>query len=99
MHLCLPSFPTRRSSDLVMTAWPLVIGPFGNVIVFWKYRVCCPLAGPSAHSQFSPSNVSVSSLVSLSASICSGVFSSRSEEHTSELQSRVDLVCRLLLEK
>src|SRR5438105_12021200 len=27
------------------------------------------------------------------------VRSSRSEEHTSELQSRVDLVCRLLLEK
>src|SRR6266536_6391476 len=28
-----------------------------------------------------------------------GCGSSRSEEHTSELQSRVDLVCRLLLEK
>src|SRR5699024_11329957 len=27
------------------------------------------------------------------------VFSIRSEEHTSELQSRFDLVCRLLLEK
>src|SRR5207247_10151194 len=27
------------------------------------------------------------------------VFVMRSEEHTSELQSRVDLVCRLLLEK
>src|SRR5438105_12173457 len=27
------------------------------------------------------------------------VFPLRSEEHTSELQSRVDLVCRLLLEK
>src|SRR5690349_23189834 len=27
------------------------------------------------------------------------VFASRSEEHTSELQSRRDLVCRLLLEK
>src|SRR5437868_13213512 len=26
-------------------------------------------------------------------------FTSRSEEHTSELQSRFDLVCRLLLEK
>src|SRR6266536_5160699 len=26
-------------------------------------------------------------------------FGGRSEEHTSELQSRVDLVCRLLLEK
>src|SRR5207247_5532032 len=28
-----------------------------------------------------------------------GVLEVRSEEHTSELQSRVDLVCRLLLEK
>src|SRR5690606_40665555 len=28
-----------------------------------------------------------------------GVFSLRSEEHTSELQSRENLVCRLLLEK
>src|SRR5438105_8592353 len=28
-----------------------------------------------------------------------GVARCRSEEHTSELQSRVDLVCRLLLEK
>src|SRR3712207_7372193 len=42
---------------------------------------------------------------SLSASICSirltmaGVGRSRSEEHTSELQSRQYLVCRLLLEK
>src|SRR5699024_12294728 len=29
----------------------------------------------------------------------SGALSFRSEEHTSELQSRFDLVCRLLLEK
>src|SRR5699024_12737070 len=28
-----------------------------------------------------------------------GVYSLRSEEHTSELQSRFDLVCRLLLDK
>src|SRR5207249_6268340 len=28
-----------------------------------------------------------------------GPYNSRSEEHTSELQSRFDLVCRLLLEK
>src|SRR6266536_5283980 len=28
-----------------------------------------------------------------------GLDAARSEEHTSELQSRVDLVCRLLLEK
>src|SRR5699024_12256840 len=30
---------------------------------------------------------------------CGGVEGVRSEEHTSELQSRFDLVCRLLLEK
>src|SRR5207249_7785192 len=30
---------------------------------------------------------------------CSGIVETRSEEHTSELQSRFDLVCRLLLEK
>src|SRR5699024_12820029 len=30
---------------------------------------------------------------------CWGCFRIRSEEHTSELQSRFDLVCRLLLEK
>src|SRR5690606_40750590 len=31
--------------------------------------------------------------------ICSILYSKRSEEHTSELQSRENLVCRLLLEK
>src|SRR5438105_12901946 len=34
-----------------------------------------------------------------SAQDFAGYHSARSEEHTSELQSRVDLVCRLLLEK
>src|SRR5690349_24029705 len=31
--------------------------------------------------------------------LCPGHLTKRSEEHTSELQSRRDLVCRLLLEK
>src|SRR4029434_11314748 len=31
--------------------------------------------------------------------VCWGAFSVRSEEHTSELQSHLNLVCRLLLEK
>src|SRR5699024_12137950 len=31
--------------------------------------------------------------------VCSQAGSQRSEEHTSELQSRFDLVCRLLLQK
>src|SRR5207247_5869775 len=42
-------------------------------------------AGSSATATTSPSHLSQARL--------------RSEEHTSELQSRVDLVCRLLLEK
>src|SRR5437773_6467328 len=33
------------------------------------------------------------------AEACTAVFAGRSEEHTSELQSHHDLVCRLLLEK
>src|SRR5215475_15804157 len=36
---------------------------------------------------------------SLVESICSSAWPERSEEHTSELQSRENLVCRLLLEK
>src|SRR5699024_11744160 len=36
--------------------------------------------------------------LTLLAQICSFGYFARSEEHTSELQSRFDLVCRLLLE-
>src|SRR5207247_11301297 len=38
-------------------------------------------------------------LTSLQPKTFKAMAASRSEEHTSELQSRVDLVCRLLLEK
>src|SRR2546421_6861907 len=48
-------------------------------------RCCCP---PESLTPRSPMDVSY----------CSGS-RTRSEEHTSELQSRSDLVCRLLLEK
>src|SRR5438105_12188589 len=37
--------------------------------------------------------------VAAGAAVAHGTTVERSEEHTSELQSRVDLVCRLLLEK
>src|SRR2546429_5789454 len=40
-----------------------------------------------------------SSRVSMSVSTPASSTSTRSEEHTSELQSRLHLVCRLLLEK
>src|SRR5205809_6159901 len=45
---------------------------------------------------------SLSSIAVVASSISGGIWSkcsTRSEEHTSELQSRLHLVCRLLLEK
>src|SRR3712207_7306887 len=47
----------------------------------------CSTPDPASHSAHQPSASSP------------GTLSSRSEEHTSELQSRQYLVCRLLLEK
>src|SRR5437773_8775796 len=54
----------------------------------------CAAAGPSATTTTSPAPA-----FSLRRSASSTANSSRSEEHTSELQSHHDLVCRLLLEK
>src|SRR5699024_12083447 len=37
--------------------------------------------------------------ISILGAVVAALFANRSEEHTSELQSRFDIVCRLLLEK
>src|SRR5215510_5958097 len=73
-----------------------VIEPPWRPPVFFMSANCESISlsysGPSGMRQtFSP--VSCPTLISRSAN------SSRSEEHTSELQSRGHLVCRLLLEK
>src|SRR5438034_5266514 len=87
-HQALPSFPTRRSSDLTR-ADPL------------RRPECDSPRTPS----FSSSNLEVvarddgdraRATTSKFDEENDGV---RSEEHTSELQSHSDLVCRLLLEK
>src|SRR5438874_9522685 len=84
-HRTLHSFPTRRSSDLLIGVFAttptlsfaaLVLGTTGALSAaapFWQLPTAL-LAGTAAAG-------------------------GRSEEHTSELQSRRDLVCRLLLEK
>src|SRR2546428_6248340 len=46
-----------------------------------------------------PAVISVGVTLALSRHRLDSVYHCRSEEHTSELQSRSDLVCRLLLEK
>src|SRR5207247_10953135 len=82
-HPHLHSFPTRRSSDL--------INP-----------VSCTAATPQIAASRVREGGSDSAAGITAASFRHLIRSRvipRSEEHTSELQSRVDLVCRLLLEK
>src|SRR5204862_2675155 len=87
----LHSFPTRRSSDLKESN----LRPDRPASVAMKRathletRGVCPVAG-------SPR---ISSDRRLARQISPRSRTNRSEEHTSELQSRRDLVCRLLLEK
>src|SRR5690348_18006585 len=90
-HRELHSFPTRRSSDLVV-------------------RSDAPMTGCTEPSMASMSASCGASKASMSPSESRYIVGSewrtlhnptscRSEEHTSELQSPVHLVCRLLLEK
>src|SRR5699024_12856273 len=79
----LHSFPTRRSSDLDHIGHHRAGGG--------------ELAGPLAVKDHIPQHIAphehgVEHVVHAGQLV-------RSEEHTSELQSRFDLVCRLLLEK
>src|SRR5207247_9714485 len=91
-HPVLPSFPTRRSSDLRnggLQRQPLVddqrIARIASVEILDRRGAF----GHVAERQRGERRHAVRHIVGLL----------RSEEHTSELQSRVDLVCRLLLEK
>src|SRR5699024_12430871 len=79
----LHSFPTRRSSDLVVTYRHAIRNAILPVVSFLGPLVASILTG----------SFIVEKIFAIPGKI------DRSEEHTSELQSRFDLVCRLLLEK
>src|SRR5699024_11870297 len=86
-HSLLHSLPTRRSSDLETSS---------TLSIFSSSNSCCKLTillVIGIHT--------VSQLVKIKSATHHFPSKSllRSEEHTSELQSRFDLVCRLLLEK
>src|SRR5699024_12146281 len=57
--------------------------------------------GPESHfsKRGTPTMGGIMILTAIVISVLLWAYPSRSEEHTSELQSRFDLVCRLLLEK
>src|SRR5687768_18264284 len=78
-------FPTRRSSDL---------GARASAMAVATARMA---ARPNGLDTATPANTTAAT-PSSRAPTTSRMFW-RSEEHTSELQSRLHLVCRLLLEK
>src|SRR5690606_41764734 len=84
----LHSFPTRRSSDLVagVVACALV-GAF-NGLVITKFNIVPFIV-----------TLGTMQIVRGVAKWIGKEQTVRSEEHTSELQSRENLVCRLMLEK
>src|SRR5699024_12140388 len=86
-HPDLPSFPTRRSSDLLRRIISTPREPGDQRLVPRRRR------GPVAAA-----SIAALALVGTGTAIWLAG-DERSEEHTSELQSRFDLVCRLLLEK
>src|SRR5206468_13060318 len=96
-HPHLRSFPTRRSSDLLGARLPQRAGDgvwrgVDHVEARLRWR------GLRAQAQRRV-NYAATLLAAELEQVLPGRGYLRSEEHTSELQSRSDLVCRLLLEK
>src|SRR5699024_12682423 len=96
-HLYISSFPTRRSSDLTLLFGQTLC--IQTLIFFWLFSIILALVYLSI-SIFIGS-IAKNRWQALIGGITVWFLTiiARSEEHTSELQSRFDLVCRLLLEK
>src|SRR5699024_12736811 len=95
-HVCranylLNSFPTRRSSDL--RNWLSAIFWIPGNIATWDYFFSKNSTADSNYFIWTPIKYADDYESRVRTTV------PRSEEHTSELQSRFDLVCRLLLEK
>src|SRR5699024_11763894 len=91
----LHSTPTRRSSDLLVLAGIGVLLLMATLVIFTETQAPHRRTGVGA-------GTTLHNFVHLLGDrpfLCLVLVMGRSEEHTSELQSRFDLVCRLLLEK
>src|SRR5690606_40191021 len=95
----LPAFPTRRSSDLAGLA-ALMAPPDGGAQTAADEAYVEPLLYQALETEKSGVEVPWSNPATGSSGtiVIERTFYRRSEEHTSELQSRENLVCRLLLE-
>src|SRR5690606_41819370 len=92
----LLSFPTRRSSDLAVTGhcFDLLIRR-SSLCHASRSSLSMTMCGAMWKSGF----ITFSTELAAYSFVWIFVSPLRSEEHTSELQSRENLVCRLLLEK
>src|SRR5437773_4703370 len=91
-------FPTRRSSDLRLLTSKIARSSPGEPTLTWRASRLSRVPSHSGHG------LELRYLASSSRTMSESVSRYRrsrlrSEEHTSELQSHHDLVCRLLLEK
>src|SRR5205085_5168800 len=93
----LPSFPTRRSSDLPSPAPSKAVTGEGASRPPVGKAPPRPLDAPRATSTAWRTHCDTRK--PSRAAAASAAREGRSEEHTSELQSQSNLVCRLLLEK
>src|SRR5690606_39692839 len=76
------------------TIWGVIMASsLGTLIEWYDFYIFGSLAVVLATKFFPADNPTAAFLSTLAT------FAARSEEHTSELQSRENLVCRLLLEK
>src|SRR5690242_21288348 len=88
------SFPTRRSSDLDDRSFGLSETQVSNA-----FENADALVNLTGSTQLFEEHARVPVRIYLETDPVLPQIEVRSEEHTSELQSHVNLVCRLLLEK
>src|SRR5690606_41471144 len=94
-HRDLHSFPTRRSSDLTRSM-------LASAVLVALAMGATPVAAQEAEAPAATEEQRPTTLSGLTVTAQKReeqLQDVRSEEHTSELQSRENLVCRLLLEK
>src|SRR5207237_5333979 len=99
LHPLLPSFPTRRSSDLASFVL-LTLLLVWSLHEHWRRRIAenelrQRLDELAQVNRFATAGELTASIAH---EIRQPLAAIRSEEHTSELQSHLNLVCRLLLE-
>src|SRR5207249_10116680 len=95
----LHSFPTRRSSDLAYCGRrpvPELLARLRSAPLSQTGELEAEASGEIVRALVAVLLPLVAQIQQLSAAIAAAL-PQRSEEHTSELQSRFDLVCRLLL--